>query len=343
MDKKLILAVAGSGKTSYIVNCLNQEKKSLIVTYTINNFNNLKNKILIKFGYIPEKIKLYSYYNFLYSFCYRPFLSSKLKTTGISWKIPPVSTFKLKRTDLAFYMNKKRRLYSNRIAKLLETKCVLQYINDRIEKYFDNFFIDEIQDFSGHDFNLLKSISLASIDIIYVGDFYQYTYDTSRDGNINSNIHNDYHLYIKIFKDLNFVIEENLLRKSYRCSPSICEFIKSNFGIQIESNRNDNTTIGLLTDEKEIKRIFHCFKTIKLFYQKHYTYNCYSKNWGESKGSDNYFDVCVILNKNTYKHFCTNKLNSLCTQTKNKLYVACTRAKGNVYFIEEDLLKKIIS
>ena len=29
-------------------------------------------------------------------------------------------------------------------------------INERLEKYYTNLFIDEIQDFGGHDFNFLK-------------------------------------------------------------------------------------------------------------------------------------------------------------------------------------------
>ena len=34
-------------------------------------------------------------------------------------------------------------------------------------------------------------------------------------------------------------------------------------------------------------------------------------------------------------------LRNLATTTRNKLYVAITRAKGNVYLVEEDLAKKM--
>ena len=37
MDKRVIFAVAGSGKTTYIINQLNVDSKAIIVTYTINN------------------------------------------------------------------------------------------------------------------------------------------------------------------------------------------------------------------------------------------------------------------------------------------------------------------
>ena len=40
MDKKLVLAVAGSGKTTEIINKVNYDDKTIIITYTENNYNN---------------------------------------------------------------------------------------------------------------------------------------------------------------------------------------------------------------------------------------------------------------------------------------------------------------
>lgn len=82
MDKRIIFAVAGAGKTTTIINKLSLEENSLIITYTENNFKNLKKKVIDKFGYSSENIKIYMYFNFLYSFCYRPFLTNRLKSKG---------------------------------------------------------------------------------------------------------------------------------------------------------------------------------------------------------------------------------------------------------------------
>ena len=38
------------------------------------------------------------------------------------------------------------------------------------------------------------------MNTIYVGDFYQHTFDTSRDGNVNANLHRDLNKYINSFK-----------------------------------------------------------------------------------------------------------------------------------------------
>ena len=45
--------------------------------------------------------------------------------------------------------------------------------------------------------------------------------------------------------------------------------------------------------------------------------------------------VCVMLNKTTAKLFKQGKLTALPASTRNKLYVAITRAHGTVYLIDE--------
>lgn len=87
MDKRVIFAVAGSGKTTHIVKSLDADKRSLILTYTRGNYQNLKKKIIEKFhGKWPENITLMTYFEFLYSFCYKPFLADKIKAKGIVYE-----------------------------------------------------------------------------------------------------------------------------------------------------------------------------------------------------------------------------------------------------------------
>lgn len=340
MDKRLILAVAGSGKTTYLVNKLDLHRRVLIVTYTVNNTRNLHRKIIEKFGYFPDNITLFSYFSFLYSFCFRPFLLDEIKPKGIYWKIPPFWTNKIQRSDIKYYMHKDGRLYHNRIAKLLETYEVISDIKDRIYKYFDELFIDEIQDFAGHDFNLLRRITEIDKDMLFVGDFFQHTFDTSRDGNVNKNLHNSYSDYKNKFTGIGFDVDTDCLDKSYRCSPSICNFISDNLGIDISSHKAEDSKVHMINNAKDAVDVFKNDKIIKLFYKEHYKYSCYSRNWGDSKGENHYEDVCVVLNKTSMEKFDENKLYDLKPTTKNKLYVACSRANGNLYIVSDKLLKK---
>jgi DNA helicase-2/ATP-dependent DNA helicase PcrA len=337
MDKTVIFAVAGSGKTTHIINQLTLEKKALIITYTNSNYDNLRRKIIEKWGYFPITIKLVNYFSFLYSFCYRPFLASKYNTKGINWK-PNTNLFAVGQRR---YIDSFSRLYSNRIAKFIVENNILQDIIARFSKYFDVLYIDEVQDFAGHDFNFLRDISQTSIDMLFVGDFYQHTFDTSRDGKVNKSLHDDYRKYMATFQAAGFVIDSATLLKSYRCSPTICQFITDKIGIEIQSHRADATLITLVNDKVDAQRILEDNQIVKLFYQEHYKYGCFSKNWGDCKGEDHYNDVCVILNKTVLESYNAGRLKNLVPQTRNKFYVACSRAKQNLYFIPHTLLTSI--
>lgn len=331
MDKRVIFAVAGSGKTTYILNQLSLEKRSIIITYTNNNIKNLKNGIIEKFGFFPDSVTLLPYFSFIYSFCYKPFLSYKYKTKGINYK-PNLNRF-AKQTDLNYYIDINNRIYSNRICKILENTGELCNVNSRLEKYFDNLFVDEIQDFAGNDFNFLKTITKANLDILFVGDFYQHTFDTSRDGSVNKSLHDNYDNYKEQFTKMGLDVDIESLDKSYRCRPSVCKFIADNFQIDIYSHKKEETVVELIETEEKAIEIFNDKKIVKLFYREHYKYNCFSRNWGDSKGENHYYDICVVLNKTTMGKF--EELDKLKPQTKNKLYVACSRANNNLYFVSD--------
>jgi hypothetical protein len=132
--------------------------------------------------------------------------------------------------------------------------------------------------------------------------------------------------------------DNNSLSKSYRCSPTVCQFITDNLGINIESHRKCATVIELIKDKLRATEIFNDTSIIKLFYKEHYKFKCFSRNWGDSKGEDKYFDVCIVLNKTTMDCFQKGKLNELKPSTKNKLYVALSRTKNNLYLFPDTLL-----
>lgn len=51
---------------------------------------------------------------------------------------------------------------SNRLAKYIEINEINEDIGNRLKKYVDKLYIDEVQDIAGHDFDFLKSIAQAS-------------------------------------------------------------------------------------------------------------------------------------------------------------------------------------
>lgn len=336
MDKRVIFAVAGSGKTTHIVNSLSVDKRSLIVTYTISNYENLSRKIVEKYGgNWPNNVTLMTYFQFLFRFCYKPFLADLVKARGIIYEQNP-NQYATQR-DRHYYLSPNGYFYSNRLSLFLEKANVVGEIKGRIEKYFDEFVIDEIQDIAGRDFNFLEAIMGTNVNMLFVGDFYQHTFDTSRDGNVNQSLFDDRNTYEAHFTSKGFISDTTTLLNSWRCGKRICDFVSTNLGIRISSNRDetDNTDVFFISDSTEAAKIVCNPDIVKLHYRECYKYGLGHRNWGDTKGEDNHENVCVMLNKTTAGLHKKGKLSQLKPSTRNKLYVAITRAHGNVYLIYE--------
>ncbi|MEM9596019.1 MAG: DNA helicase UvrD [Acidobacteriota bacterium] len=337
MDKRVILAVAGSGKTTRIIESLHPEKRSLIVTYTVNNARNLRDGIIEAFGHVPPNVTLRSYFPFLYSMCFKPFLWRKTRARGITWDRPPPPG-RFKQSEQRYYMNTQRRMYHNRIAKLLERQMVIDPLCRRLEKYYDELLVDEVQDIGGHDFNLLMHLATCRMDIQLVGDFFQHTFDTSRDGAVNKGLHTDFDRYRARFQEAGLAEDRTTLCKSYRCSPTVCAYVSDHLGVDMQSHREASTAIQWVETREEAQRLYECTETIKLFLKEHYKYGCTSRNWGASKG-DSYDDVAIVLSKESCRRLKNGTARALKPATRNKLYVALTRAKRDVYLLPVELVR----
>ena len=332
-----MLAVAGSGKTTYLISLLNLEQRFLLVTYTRNNYEHLKRSVIRKFGFFPENIKVLKYFQFVYSFCFKPYCGLGMKAKGICFDFPPEWT-RYHRGEDAFYRTAAGRMFSNRIAHYCITNSV-DYIKERLDKYYDSFFIDEVQDLAGHDFNLLLSILPDRCDSLFVGDFYQHTYETSNDGNVNHGLYDVYRRYLRKWTDVGVTIDTTTLSKTHRCSAEVCSFV-TDMGIAIESTGEANGQVYILDNEEEADAILTNGRIPKLFLEKSSQFRCASMNWGASKGIDSFEDVCVVLNKTAQKLLENRKLIELNPKSKNKLYVACTRAHRHLYIVSYKFLEK---
>lgn len=340
MDKELILAVAGSGKSRLLIERLDLEERFLILTYTENNWRNLRNRICRKFGFLPSNIRLEKYFTFLHTSCYRPYLLLKMRSTGISFRTPSDASRRFTWDDDERYLDSGRRIYHCRMAKLLDAKGCMQELRERISRYYDVVFVDEVQDFDGYDFDFLLSLSAAPVGFKLVGDFYQHTFPTSKDGNKNSGLYDDFDEYAGKFEAAGLTVNRDALSASHRCAPAICDFIRKNLGIDIRTVSERAAAVHVIETEAEAERLFKCKKTVKLFYKEHEHYDCFSENWGASKGLDDFEDVCVVLTQDAHRHLGKGTLSQLSWLTRNKLYVACSRARGDLFLVPPALFKR---
>ncbi len=339
-EKILFQAVAGSGKTRKIIEDLDLDDSIAIITYTDNNQDEIKNRIIEKYGYAPRNINVFGVFEFLYGFCLQPNCTTKLY--GIIFNSRKFhketnNVYKFRGKKLAYFF--KGRVFDNMLSKLLvENKEDIEYLK-RINRYFDTIYIDEIQDFASDEIDWLNTLlELDEIKIWLLGDFFQRTFDTSRRGNKGSKSKRSYEDWVKSIKG--YRLDETTLIDSKRCNDEVCKFIRDNLKININSNNNSSeNSICFLHNDNNIDFIMFDNSVKKLFYREHYRYNCNSDNWGNSKGCE-YDNVCVVLNKKTADLFKKNRLDELPLLTKSKLYIACTRTKNKLYFVEEKLLAK---
>lgn len=343
-DKRLIHAVAGSGKTTTLIGKIDPTKKNLVITYTSENQKHLKRKLIDKFGRIPENTHVFGVFEFLYQFCLIPYLGKRLNGINFNYE---QKNFWDKTT-----IDNSKRVIVNQLSKSLINgnivydgktyKCKVDYLN-RMDKFFDSVYIDECQDFASDDFDWMMSLSQLEAEVLLVGDFYQKTFQTSSRGNKGKGTHTTYENWKSAIQKAGFEIDEYSLIKSYRCPKTICDYIKENFNIQIEGIEELSVqgTIQKLETQEEIESVMNDDGIMKLFYQNSKKYQCKSMNWGESKGTE-YEKNCVVLNQSTYKYYKANTLNQLPEQTKAKLYVACTRTRKDLYFVEESKVKEYI-
>ena len=331
--KRVVFAVAGAGKTTMLVSLLSTEKRTLLLTYTDNNADNLRRRILDRFGTWPENIEVFTWFSFMLSFLIRPFAIENCPS--ICRLLFEERNIPRKETDLRRYVTSDGFAYHSRAFDFVQKYVGVNSVLARMSQFFDEVLVDEFQDFAGYDFDFIELLGRSPLNVVLTGDFFQHTFDTSRDGSKNKNLHQNYSTYKKRLANY-FTIDETSLEASHRCPKAICSFVSDKLGIRMfsTSDRDDIPSPELVLGEKKIEEIMKNEAIKKLFYRAHYKYNCDGGNWGDCKGLS-FKNVCVVLNPGTFDKLVKGNLSSLAALTRNKLYVACTRTEGCLWFVNE--------
>ena len=366
MAKQLMLAVAGSGKTYTICNTIDSQKKNLILAYTHENIRNINRELILKFGKIPELTSVMTFDSFVYRFIICPFEPTILKffneenlrMKGITMKSSPkkgeivdgiwTTNFQYKTKEKFAHYHKNYFYYCDTLTELIayvknKEVNLLKKAAKSINYLFETIRIDEFQDYREYDYDVIIQLAKNIDNITLVGDFYQHSVAAKNNTGKPFKKQKKDISYIEFKQQLEkekFSIDETTLCKSRRCPHAICRFIEDKLNIKIESKSEIDGKVIFLNKDK-IAEILNDKDIVKLVYKDSntYTFNCI--NWSYSKGNT-YENTCVILTKEA-DHLDSDSfnVNALSIETRNKLYVACTRTKGNLYFIKNSDFKKI--
>lgn len=360
MRNKLLMAAAGSGKTTYLIKkALGIEnEKVLITTYTEANAEEIKNKFVLLNGCIPENVTIQTWFSFLLSQGVRPYqdlMHEDLYERKIGFFLterPSGHRFTNKQGQpvywgesdfFKYYFTSDLKIYSDKIARFV-VKCnsVSEgHLISRISKIYPHIFVDEVQDLAGWELEILKLLFLTSSEICLAGDPRQVTYLTH---------HPRKYVKYKFGKVDKFIEEQcnshscdidyKTLKATHRNNQEICDFASKIFPEYDDSvpcecprcrkNPSGHKGIYLIKRSDVASYIKHCKPTTLKWNGSVYP----EWNFGKSKGLT--FDHVMIYPTSSIKYWLQNNDSDLPITSKCKLYVAITRAKYSVGFVIDD-------
>ena len=349
MVNRLIIAAAGSGKTTYLVNqALQQTESVLITTYTIANEQEIKKKFLAINGCIPSNVTIQTWYSFLLQHGVRPFqgvvLNDKIngmilvnEKSGKKYdgKYGPV--YYGEDDYKKFYFTEGMKMYSDKIAKFVcrceeETKGK---VSQRISRIFHKVYVDEIQDLAGYDLEIIKLLMSAECDVTMVGDPRQVTYHTHNEAKYKKYADGKIEEFIKKeCKKIECIFDTETLKDSYRNNKSICSYSSRLYSEYGETGTKQFETTGhdgvFLVRPEDVGDYLGQYKSMQLRDNRSVKVDeGYSAiNMGESKGLT--FERVLIYPTKPMRDWMVDNSKELKPKSRSQFYVALTRAKYSV-------------
>ena len=355
MKNIVYIAAAGSDKTTKLIDSSCQVEKEqyvLFLTYTDSNEREIKEKFYKMKGYIPKNVFIQSWFSFLIQHFINPYQNYltddnyNIKGLAISHsnsksgrKFYPISKTNWKQ----YYFTPQQKVITDKLSELAfecNIKSEGKAIN-RISSIFENIYIDEVQDLAGYDFELIRLLFNSNSNVILAGDPRQMVYKTNH-GRKNSKFNSIVEYLDSNSTSLQFEKDEISLKKSYRCCPKICDYasLLSPGFPKMESITNyDGVDCGVYLVKENDKENF--LKKNNLSMQLRYRIDTKGieqkfgvMNFGESKGLT--FESVLIYPTAEMKRWVENHEIELKEETRNKFYVAVTRAKYQVGIVWDD-------
>lgn len=336
---KLIIAGAGTGKTTYLVQKALSLSPSpiLITTYTEANESNIKETFYRLNGFIPPNVTILTWFSFLIAHGIKPYKSYLITKPIHGISIVPSNEEKiryLKESDERKYISESGKLYSVSLSKgvcKIDEKSKGRVFK-RISNVFSYIFIDEVQDLSGYDLEIVAKLSKSNCEILLVGDPRQATYQTHDEAKNKKYSYGKIENYIRD-KKLPISIDCDTLSETFRCHPDIIELSNLLYPSHVKtfSNRRYSTGHdGVFWINQNIVEVYiNTYQPVLLRYSKQKEIEIPARvyNFGNSKGLT--FDRTLIYPTKPMNEWfsCRKPMNPV---PLAKFYVAITRARYSV-------------
>ncbi|WP_081862972.1 UvrD-helicase domain-containing protein [Azospirillum argentinense] len=359
----VVIAAAGSGKTTYLVREALKVKDDnvLITTYTESNEYEIRQKIFEINCYIPPNIVVMTWFTFLITHGVKPFQGCvfDFPVKGmqlVSRRSGLRATNKLGKPIYwgeddfeKHYFDGGHRIYSDKLAKLV-IRCNEKSngnVIDRISRVFQHIFVDEVQDLAGYDLDILVTFFRSSSRVLLVGDPRQVTYLTHYEARHSKYAEGKLVEFLRenLPKKVPFEIDEKTLSTSHRSSAPICSLSSKLYPDMMPStsctcNECRSRVVDgagiFIVRRADYARYVETYRPMQLRDKVtsagiDQRFPC--MNFGESKGRG--FDRVIILPTEDMLKWVRNPAQKLAPQTRAKFYVALTRARHSVALVAD--------
>lgn len=341
-ENRVIIAYAGSGKTTKLVNeaLANRDRRIAIVTYTNNNTREIGKRFGEWSSGIPKHVDVMTWFGFLLRECARPYQRSKYVGKRIESLlfVNKHSTQYVQESDTRHhYFANDELIYSDKIARFVVEceKNSSQAVTARLGKIYSDVFIDEFQDLAGWDLEVIKMLLQSEIRVTLVGDPRQHIYST------NPAKKNEQYLGVTLVKlvkkwEKNGLCSLGYMNGTHRCNSEICDFSNALWpGMDAMTSLQNDTTDHdgvFLVAENLVGRYIQYYRPQVLRHDKNAkTFGHEAVNFGLAKGLQ--FDrVLIVPTAPINKYLQTGMLNHV-KKARERLHVAVTRAQHSVAFV----------
>lgn len=342
--KKLFVAGAGTGKTTMLLNLAidrHRTHRVLYLTYTDANAREFKTSVSTRMGCVPPNITIMTWFSFLLNHGVRPFPACGFihRIDGMLFnEREPRHPRGITRGQEKYYCPTDGMVYRTSLADLAAL-CDEQWggeVTDRVCSIYGTILVDEGQDFAGYDYDLMLSLMNKSDEMIIVGDPRQQTYRTGSKAK-NKNFANIFDFFQK---RSNFSIDTSTLRFTHRCSADVMGLANKLYSslpevLPSEQRRQDprGKVVQVKKDDFESWYLAREEQVTALVWNKsiRVPVGCRTLTMGNSKGLT-LGDVAIFLTAGM-KQWIKDDSFELPDMTRAKLYVAITRARGDLYLV----------
>lgn len=368
-ENKLLIAAAGAGKTTYLVEeAFRCSGNVLITTFTQENEQEIRNKFFVKYGYIPSNVFIQTWFSFLLQHGVKPYQGAchdelfekhingillVNKQSGVKYRMKNAQKtpvlFKEEEDFEKCYFSKDMRLFTDKLARFVvrANKNSNGKVIDRLTRIYPTILIDEVQDLAGYDLEILKLLYHSKSTIVCVGDPRQVTYYTHwekvnkayRNGMIKEYVEE------KCSKKDSIIVDETTLSLSHRNNKRICDFSSTIYPYlpKVEPCKCQNCHPESIDHQgvfvikaSDLDAYMSKFQPVQLRHNIRAATDgrFKSENFGQSKGKT--YDRVVIYPTEDMRSWLKNRRTKLADETRAKLYVAVTRARYSAAFVVPD-------